>query len=214
MYPSVQSVWTTTTRRLEGLCYWLYLDSLGYITTGLGDLCDPIDMARALPWVRHDGMPASDDDVTTAWRTVDALRSDPKGQKQTSGPATKYGQAFAGYTSIRLTDDGVAQTMLRQVAANETQLRRYFANYDTMPADGQMAINSMAWAMGSGFPVSFQHFTAAVNSEDWETAKAESPFRGSGVQHRIDMDTALLENAARVAAQGLDPSTLYYPAAA
>lgn len=210
MYPSVQAAWFPLNKLLEGYLPFLYLDVLGYVTCGMGDLCDPIDSARALPWVRPDGTPATDAEVTAAWYAVDALRSDPKGQKQTNGPATQYGQAFARYTSVRLTDEGVQQTVLRQVARNEEILRKFFPSYDALPADGQMAIMSMAWAMGADFPEKFPKFTAAVNAGDWETAKAESAFKGSGIQHREDVDAVLLENAAQTAAQGRDPSVLYY----
>jgi GH24 family phage-related lysozyme (muramidase) len=214
MYPSVAAAWVPINKQLEGFLTFLYLDTLGYVTTGMGDLCDPVASALALPWVQHDGTPATAAQVTAAWAAVDACRTAPKGTLQPSGLATQYGQAFAPITSIRLTDDGVAQTILKQVARNEVELRKAFPAYDTMPADGQFAVLSMAWAMGSGFPATFKQFTAAVNAGDWDTAKAQSPFKGSGVQHRIDMDTQLLANASRVTAAGSNPSRLWYPGVA
>ena len=211
MYPSVQAAWLPFTKKLEGYLTYMYLDALGYASTGAGNLIDPSGLALSLPWKNPDGSLASQDQILSAWNAVDALRSDPKGQRQTSGPATHYGQAFAGYTTIRLDDEGILQLVDRQIAANEAMLRKYFPNYDSLPADAQMAILSMSWAMGAGFPRTFTQFTAAVNNNDFATAKANADFRGVGVQTRIDADKQMLQNAADVVAQGLDHSVLYYP---
>jgi GH24 family phage-related lysozyme (muramidase) len=211
MYPSVSAAWMEFTNRLEGHLTWMYLDILGYVTTGVGNLVDPIDLARALPWVNPDGSPATDEAVCAAWEAVDKQRSDPKGKKQTTGLATKYGGAFAGVTTIRLTESGVQQLVEHQVALNEAILREHFLHYGTMPADAQMAINSMAWAMGAGFPSTFTAFRAAVNAGDWEAARANANFRGVGVQPRIDANAVMFENAACVAARLFDPTVLHYP---
>jgi|HubBroStandDraft_1064217.scaffolds.fasta_scaffold58493_4 GH24 family phage-related lysozyme (muramidase) len=212
MYDSVRATWLKFNDALEGHLPYLYLDILGYVTTGMGNLVDPLPMALSLPWLNADGSQADQATITTAWHAVDACRSDPKGKRQTSGLATKYGQAFAGVTTIRLSEDGIQQLIDRQVTANELELRKHFTAYDTMPADGQMAINSMAWAMGAGFPATFKTFTAAVNAGDWATALANANFRGAGVATRIAANKVMLANAGQVAAQGLDASDLHYPA--
>jgi GH24 family phage-related lysozyme (muramidase) len=211
VYLSVQSAWWPFTTQLEGHLTFMYLDILGYVTTGCGNLVDPLESALSLPWVNADGSPANAADITTAWHAVDCQRSDPKGKRQTSGLATKYGGAFAGVTTIRLTEDGVTAVVLRQVAANEATLRKYFPGYDTMPADAQMCINSMAWAMGAGFPATFKAFTAAVNAGDWGAAKANADFRGVGVANRIAANKVMLGNAGEAALRGVDPGELFYP---
>lgn len=212
MWPSVSAAWMPFNNQLEGHLTFMYLDILGYVTTGMGNLVDPVETALGLPWVYPaNGSPATQDEIRQAWETVDALRSDPKGRRQMSGPATHYGQAFAGYTAIRLTGDGVSRLVAMQVDVNETTLRRFFPGYDTLPADAQMCINSMAWAMGAGFPATFKAFTAAINAGDYETAVANADFRGTGVAPRIAANKVMLANAAIVSAQSLDPGTLYYP---
>jgi GH24 family phage-related lysozyme (muramidase) len=213
MYPSVQAAWLKFNDRLEGHLPFMYLDILGYVTCGMGNLVDPLPMALSLPWLNADGSAADEAIITAAWHAVDACRSDPKGKRQTSGLATKYGQAFGGVTTIRLNEDGIQALIDSQVAANELELRKHFTAYDTMPADGQMAINSMAWAMGAGFPSTFKTFTAAVNAGDWDTAIANADFRGAGVATRIAANKVMLANARDVAAGGLDASVLHYPAA-
>jgi GH24 family phage-related lysozyme (muramidase) len=212
MYDSVRAAWLPFNDKLEGHLPYLYLDILGYVTCGMGNLVDPVSMALALPWKSAGGADADPNTIELAWATVDGQRSDPKGRRQTSGLATKFGQAFAPVTSIRLDETGIQQLIDRQVAANELELRKHFTAYDTMPADGQMAINSMAWAMGAGFPATFKTFTAAANAGDWATALANADFRGAGVATRIAANKVMLANAGQVAAQGLDASELCYPA--
>ena len=211
MYPSVQAAWVPFNNQLEGHLTFMYLDILGFVTTGMGDLVDPLPMALSLPWVNADGSAADAAAITTAWHAVDSCRSGPKGTRQTSGLATKYGGAFAGVTTIRLTENGVAQAVLRQVAANEATLRKFFPGYDTMPADAQMCVNSMAWAMGAGFPATFKAFTAAINAGDWATAKDNADFRGVGVANRIAANKIMLGNAGEAALRGVDPGELFYP---
>lgn len=211
MYPAVKEAWLPFNKQLEGYLTWMYLDILGYVTTGMGNLIDPIETAYDLPWVRPDGTSATAEEIAEAWQAVDDQRSNPKGQRQMSGLATHYGQAFTGVTAIRLTEEGIEQVVARQVAKNEVILRQYFFHYDTMPADGQMCINSMAWAMGAGFPKTFTAFRAAVNNGDWLTAKANASFKGTGVQKRIQAGQQMCQNAADVLRLGLDPTVLHYP---
>jgi GH24 family phage-related lysozyme (muramidase) len=211
VWPSVAAAFLPFSVKLEGEEPWMYLDILGYVTTAIGNKVDPVGEALGLPWVNADGSASSAAEITAAWNAVDAERSDPKGETQTSGLATRYGGAFGGVTSIRLTPAGIAQVFNAQVLINEATLRRYFPSYDTLPADAQMGIHSMAWAMGAGFPATFTAFTAAVNARDFVTAGKNAGFRGSGVQTRIAADAVMFGNAAAVQAQGLDPSVLYYP---
>ena len=82
----------------------------------------------------------------------------------------------------------------------------YFAK---LPSDAQMGIHSMAWAMGAGFH--FPAFMRAVNDLDFTTAALESHMR-DGAPKRNAANRLMLENAAVVTSQGLDPEVLWWPA--
>src|SRR5271165_6679781 len=142
MWPSVLTNWVKFNRNLEGVLAWMYLDILGYVTTGMGNLIDSVGAALALPWLNPDGSLASSAEVAAAWNAVDALRSDPKGQRQTSGPATHYGQAFAGYTTIRLNAAGIQHAIATTIAADEPVLKHYYPKLDSWPADAQATVLS------------------------------------------------------------------------
>jgi GH24 family phage-related lysozyme (muramidase) len=214
MWPSVVTNWVKFNQNLEGVLPYMYLDILGYVTTGMGNLIDPVSEALALPWLTPAGTLASSAEVIAAWNTVDALRSDPKGQKQTSGPATHYGQAFAQYTTIRLNAAGIQQAIATTLAADEAVVKTYYPKWAVWPADGQATVMSMAWAMGASstvFPGAFHQFNAAVNAGDFQGAIAYAGFKGTGVGPRIAQDKVCLANAQQVINQGLDPSVLYWP---
>ena len=211
MKPAARAAFVRFSAPLEGICPWMYLDILGYITTGMGNLVDPILLATALPWLNPDGSPTSPDDVRAAWKAVDDHRTAPKGVRQPTGLATKYGQAFAPVTTIRLDEAGIDAVCNRQLSANEAIMHRYFPGFDDLPADAQLCLHSMAWAMGAGFGSSFVNFRDAINTGRFGDAAPLSVFRGAGVQRRIAQDELLLRNAQAVVNGGLDPDTLYWP---
>ena len=213
MRATVISNWVKVNTPLEGCLPYPYLDSLGYMTTGMGNLIEPLAAMQSYPWHNPDGSPTSASDVAAVYEALDSTRTDPKGQVQTGGPAAHYGQAFANLSTIRLSPAGIQQAVTDTLNRNEAMLRTYFPGWDTFPADGQAAIMSMAWAMGPGFPRTFTSFTAKVNAGDWSGAIADADFRGNGVAARIAMNKQMLANAAAVAGGVGDPETLYWPAA-
>jgi GH24 family phage-related lysozyme (muramidase) len=204
MHPSVLQAFEPFSTKFEGFLPYMYLDIKGLVTTGMGNLIDPIGEALRLPWKRPDGSLASQDEIRAAWNAVKA-RTD---------LAPKFGQAFAGVTTLRLDKEGIEQLIARRLKENEDYLRTKFPGYGTWPADAQLGLHSMAWAMGPGFK--FPAFEAAVNREppDFHAAAAASHMNDAGnpgLTSRNKANFELFTNAARVLEQGGDPSTLYWP---
>jgi GH24 family phage-related lysozyme (muramidase) len=205
--PTVLEAWQAYNKPFEGIEKFLYTDAIGLVTTGMGDLVDgsqsgsssPWAPALALPWRNPDGSLASADDVIAAWQKVKAAWP---GVQSTN---------CASLTTIRLDDAGVQQAVTTTLAADAKILSTYFSNWTTMPADAQLAILSMAWAMGAGFPKTFTQFTADINAGNYTAAAAQSGFQGVGVAKRIAADKLALNNAQVVVDQGLDPTALYWP---
>lgn len=205
--PAVLAVWQKYNAPFEGIEKFLYTDAIGLVTTGMGDLVDssqsgssaPWAPALALPWRNRDGSLASQSDVIAAWQKV---KSAWPGMQSTN---------CASLTSIRLDDAGVQQAVSTTLAADAQILARHFPNWATMPADAQLAILSMAWAMGAGFAATFKQFTADINAGNYAAAAAQSGFQGVGVAGRIAADKLALSNAQIVADRGLDPATVYWP---
>ena len=148
----------------------MYLDVKGLVTTGMGNLIDSIADAQALPWYKPDGTKASANEIGAAWSLVKG-RQDMKLQG---------GGHFSGITDLRLHDDGIQQLINSKLNANETILVKRFPGYPAWPADAQMGLQSMAWAMGANF--NFPSFQAAVNTlvPDFTTAAKQSHMNDVG----------------------------------
>ncbi len=204
MHASVLQAYPKFTENFEGFTTWMYLDRHepdGLVTTGVGNLIDPISSAYSLPWKRPNGSLASRDEVTHAWQTIKA-RQDLKSQG---------GGIFQGLTDLRLDKEGVEMLFKNKLLQNENILRGRFQGYDFWPADAQMALLSMAWAMGANFK--FPKFTAALNQlvPDFATAAAESHMQGVGIKERNEANRQLFLNAAKALKGGFDIEALYWP---
>jgi hypothetical protein len=201
MRKSVESAWPEFTAGFEGGydTNFMYRDAKNLVTTAFGMLIDPISLAMPLPWRGADGGPATPEEVTQEWNTV-----------KNGGPEF-LSVAARGHTQLRLEKPAIDMLVLQKTRANEDYLRRRFPQYDNWPADAQMGLLSMAWAMGPAF--SFPKFEAAANSRPPNFAEManQSHMQGIGIDSRNNANKQLFVNAQAVVDKGLDPDTLYFP---
>ncbi len=203
MRPSVLESFVGFTRDFEGATTFMYLDVLGYVTTGYGNLINTTAAATALPWRRPDGTYASRDEIIAEWAKVRSHRE----------MALGGGMAFAKVTTLRLDAQGVANLVRTTIDRNEVFLaHRYSAYfYETWPACAQMAVHSLAWACGPAYR--FPKMDAALADRDFETAAREIEMTpksnpGNNLKARNRANELLMRNAQRVDAFRLDPDTL------
>lgn len=215
MHQSVLDHFVEFTSPLEGVVTSLYVDVNGAkvppvpcVTTAIGCLVDGVQLALPLPWMLPDGTRASRDEIARQWRIVKA------DAPRLSKLHWKYA---AELTTIRLTSEGVLELVNQRLLANEAILRTYFPNWDSFPADAQLACCSMAWAVGAGFPHTFGNFRAAANAHDWFSAQAACGIRtdgNPGIVPRNAQNRLCLANAQSAIAQGLPLETLFWPGTA
>lgn len=210
MRASVAESFVGFTRDLEGSTTWMYLDRLGYVTTGFGDLIDTTAAVCALPWRRPDGSFATRDDVLAEWAFVRSLRGirNPHGVLWTDCG----GLIFANLTKLRLDASAVDELVRSTMARNDVALaKRYGEAYEDWPGCAQMAVHSLAWACGSAYD--FPHMDAALAMRDFDTASREIEMTpehnpGNDLTRRNAANEILMRNAARVQAYHLDPDLL------
>jgi hypothetical protein len=188
--------WTTM---FEGYTPFLYADKKGLVTTGIGNLVDPKPLAQALPFKHSDGSAASADEIGAAWDIV----------KQ-AWPGT---QSFDSQklTTIRLDKADIEQLVKSKLLVNDRYLTTNYPGFADWPADAQLALHSMAWAMGPAF--NFPSLKSALASKDFATAATQCHINETGnpgVIPRNQADVLLFQNAAQVAAGKGNPETLYY----
>jgi hypothetical protein len=201
--------WSTP---LEGYTDYLYTDAEGLVTTGMGNLVDsmaagqtmhvncghgtskpcgqaaPTAMARSLPW---------SGDIAADWVKI-----------KTAWPGVQS-TACKGITSARLSADAVRALVSSKLRAMEPFLMQ-LPGFAQAPADAQLAVYSMAWAMGPGFAKTWIAFRTAFGVGDYASAAAQSHMQGVGIDIRNLANKLLLTNAALVKSLGLDPDHLYY----
>ncbi|MDQ2780956.1 MAG: hypothetical protein M3Y26_00240 [Actinomycetota bacterium] len=210
MRDSVRSNFIAFTSVLEGVVDHMYLDVLGLVTVAIGNLVDgspgpaPWLPATHLPFVRRDGLLASQDDIISSWR---AVKGDPK--------AAKFGHRYAERirgNDVRLTEAGISEVVLAKLDANDRQLAARFPGFADWPADAQLATHSMAWACGAAFR--FPRLEAHLRARDFDAAVNECHMNetgNAGLRPRNAANKTLYANAARVHAYHLDPE-LHWPA--
>jgi len=209
MYPSVQARFRAFNEPFEGSIPYMYLDVKGLVTVGVGNLIDPVELAIALPFrSKGSGLPASKELIAAEWRK---LKADPT-------LAKKGHLACAAVTDLELNDDTIGALIAQRLMANDSLLKRQpsFQGFETWPADAQLGLLSMAWAMGPAGFSRFHRFRTACQKRDFKAAAAESKLDEAGNPGLIPRNRAnllLFSNAAAVAASGsgLDLATLFYP---
>lgn len=195
------------TAPLEGVVPWMYLDVKGLVTTGIGNLVDPMSMALGLPWRRANGTPATVDEIAAEWQRV-------KGDPHAAKLGHKYAQRI---TTLRLSDAGVHELVMGKLDANDALLRKRFPGWELWPADAQLATHSMAWACGPAFR--FPRLEDSLRALDFRTAAVECRMDETGnpgLRPRNVANRLLYLNAAAVVESGnvlpnLKPDVLYYP---
>jgi hypothetical protein len=192
----------------------MYQDIKGLVTVGVGNLIDPVSLATALPfrWKSTPGLtaagtPASKADIEAEWTTI---KNDPT-------LAHRGYRACEAITNLELADDAVDALIATRLQQNESYLLKQpnFANFGQWPADAQMAVLSMAWAMGPGGPPRFKTMAAACEKLDFDTAAANCRIDETGnpgIVPRNNANKLLFQNAVAVVAASMEYSVLNYPA--
>ncbi len=162
MRASVRKAFVRFTSDFEGVVSCMYADRLGFITVAIGNLCDSIDAACALPFLRADGTPASRQEIADEWQ----MMHDNRAELAHLG----WKGAFK-IATLHLSPAGIDQVVTGKLVEVDAFLGQRFPGYEGWPAAGQLLVLSMSWAMGGHF--NYPAFSAAVNGLDFATAANE-----------------------------------------
>jgi len=202
MQPVVRRAWRAFNESLEGLVSWMYLDIKGLVTTGMGNLIDPVETALAVRWRHADGSPASADEVRAEWASM----------KHNVALAHQGAHAAHAVARLHLEDADIDALIFARLERDEAILKANaaFADFDQWPADAQLGLLSMAWAMGSGFGRGFPHFSQACAARDFATAAADCQMVVTGNPGLIRRNAANRQ-AFLFAGSAADPTALRSP---
>ena len=193
------------TTRLEGCISWIYLDIKGLCTVGLGCLIEPAAQALRLPfYIRGTDRLATQDEIARDWVLV---------KRNRTLAHLGAGRARA-FTQCELRQDGIEALAFERMKLHEDYFVKHsFPMFGEFPADAQLGIHSMGWAMGCGFGERFPKFVKAARNRNWEACAKECRIKAvgnPGLVPRNDGNQRIfntLERATRL--PDFDPDKLY-----
>lgn len=212
MWPAVRSTFPRWSVQFEGREPQMYLDQHRnpktkkldpIVTTAIGNALLTVGAAQMLPWQRPDGTHATADEIAVAYALVRARKD----------LALHGGGAFRKVTTLRLSNDAIDALVASKLADIEHELLPHFPGFLRLPADAQMVVCSMSWAMGVAKLIAeFPICCAAINAEDFRVAAAECHMQELGQPRAFRLrniaDELLLKAAQAVVEQDLPRDVL------
>lgn len=168
----------------EGSIPHMYLDTVGKVTVGVGNMLPDVAAAQSLPFVvRATSKNATKDQIKTDFDTVS---QQPRGQV-----ASRY----KAVTKLDLPENAINTLLDTRIATFKRELKLSFPEFETYPTNVQFALTDMAFNLGTnGVVTKFPKFTKAIKAKDWATAAKESN-RPQVNSHRNQTVKAWLETA-------------------
>ena len=155
-------------KEFEGCVPWMYRDTVGKVTVGVGLMLPDANAAMALPFYVGTRA-ATPQEIATEYARVDAMA---------------IGRASAFYktpTSLVLTQDTIDAKLSSVLAGFEVDLRGQFPHYDALPDGVKMALLDMIYNLGpAGLFRGFPHLVAAIQTGAWAQAAEHCMRRGPG----------------------------------
>ncbi|HEY3739064.1 MAG TPA: hypothetical protein VGL53_04425 [Bryobacteraceae bacterium] len=190
----------------------MYLDTHTppLVTVGVGNLIDPIEAALELPFQWKNATPprpATPSEIAAEWTHIKSL----------SSLSNHASSIWNTVTQLFLDDQAIDNLIYSRLDEDEAiLLKRWpYMTFATWPADAQLGVFSMGWAMGPSFQ--FPLFEQACIKQDFSTAATQSHMADAhnpGLTPRNKANYQLFMNAAQVlknTSGNLSPETLYYP---
>jgi GH24 family phage-related lysozyme (muramidase) len=197
MWSSVSDNFAAFSEPLEGKVNHMYLDSLGKVTIGIGNLIDSegaaIDLRRYGAFLLDQAeAEATDDDIRAEWHRI---------------------KNRAGAPTLHLSEEGISNLLsgrATEMEADLTSTFAEFADFADWPADAQLGLLSMSWAMGSRFAGGWPNFRGRCAAKDWRGAATNCNMVNDWLVKRNAVNRGLFRNAAWAVEQpDFDPQTLF-----
>ncbi len=157
-------------RQFEGTVPWMYLDTVGKVTVGVGLMLANEVAAHALPFIASEG-PATLDEISREFSRVSALK---KGQLP---------RFYFNKKALQLSDETIASKLRETLQGFEGYLRSNLHGYDALPDAAKLALLDMIYNLGPGrLFAEYPRLIAAVERGDWKSAASASPRRGPSAE--------------------------------
>jgi GH24 family phage-related lysozyme (muramidase) len=145
----------------EGSVPWMYLDTVGKVTVGVGLMLPDAAAACALPFL-VDETPATEDEISDDFaRVATMLPGKVPGIYRVPG-------------GLELSAETIQDKLMTVLQGFDDDLRSYFAAYDAMPDPAKLALLDMIYNLGpAGLFDGYRALMKAVKAGQWTVAAAE-----------------------------------------
>jgi GH24 family phage-related lysozyme (muramidase) len=158
----------TKLKEFEGCVPWMYRDTVGKVTVGVGLMLPDAKAAQSLPFMLGTRA-ATPEEIAAEFARVDTMA---------------MGHASAFYktpASLELTQQTIDAKLTSVLQGFEADLRAEFPHYDSLPDGIKMALLDMIYNLGpAGLFKGFPHLVAAVQTGEWAQAAQHCTRRGPG----------------------------------
>jgi GH24 family phage-related lysozyme (muramidase) len=157
-------------KEFEGCVPWMYRDTVGKVTVGVGLMLPSAGAAEALPFLL-DGRAATTAEIAAEFARIDAM---------TMGRLPAF---YRAATSLELSDETIDAKLSAALQGFEADLRTQISHYDGLPDGVKMALLDMIYNLGpAGLFKGFPHLMTAVESGSWAQAAACCMRRGPSAE--------------------------------
>jgi GH24 family phage-related lysozyme (muramidase) len=153
---------TAQTTVFETAVPWMYRDTRGLVTAGIGQMLPDAASAQALAFLHPDCSPAPPDAIRADFDRVRAL-----------APAQPC-HAYRSPTSLTLAAATMTTLLAAVTTANDAVLHRRLPSYDAFPTPAKLALLDMLYNLGE--PKLFADYPlllAAVRNQHWLIASEQ-----------------------------------------
>jgi GH24 family phage-related lysozyme (muramidase) len=156
----------TKLKEFEGCVPWMYRDTVGKITVGVGLMLPDTKAAEALPFLVGTRA-ATPQEIAAEFARVDAL------------PLGRASAFYKSPSSLELTQQTIDAKLTAVLQGFEADLRTEFPHYDQLPDAVKLALLDMIYNLGpAGLFKGFPHLVAAVQTGAWAQAATCCTRRG------------------------------------
>jgi GH24 family phage-related lysozyme (muramidase) len=153
-------------KEFEGCIPWMYRDTVGKVTVGVGLMLPDAKAAESLPFLLGT-RPATPQEIAAEFTRVDSL--------PTGRASAFYKSAPTHLILPQQTIDALASVL----KAFEADLRIQLHHYDTLPDGVKMALLDMIYNLGpAGLFKDFPHLIASIDAGAWAQAAEQCMRRG------------------------------------
>ena len=196
-------------KQYENRLSHLYVDTVGRVTIGEGNLIKHLSSAKSLHFLKKDTQtPASAQEIEEDYNkvlakyAVEKLRI--KGQLDISGKQKRVNFAASAYesvTKLKISDELIDELTTEHLNNFDRELSRLYGpvKFSNFPSNVKYALYDMVFNLGiTKLKNLFPSFNTAINANNWAEAARQSHRLGIGERRNVYVHD-LLKKAARSA---------------